>query len=426
MTENYAELAEAVGELRTTVEAMDNKGGKGVAELKAKLAKIEPTLDKFEDIAGEYDDEKAKTKTLEDSVATLTEDLESAGTTAEEIKTRCEVLEAEIARKGKALDALDPSAYKGGDEYKAFVDWALQGRAEMNVDMKQLLRTDTAVSGGVLVIGEMETFIMKEIVELDPFRNLARVRVIASKTIEMPVRTSIPTANYEGETEKGKKSTSLYRNETVTPFRQTFTVPITMDMLMDAAFDMEAEIAGDSLEAFAFGEGQGFVTGSGFKDPQGFTVDTRITGITSAVSAKIDGTDIINLIGELKVGYDASLVFNRKTLAGLRVLRADAAVAGDSAGQHLWLPGLSGTVQNTFAGENYTIMPSMANVAGSSKSVAFGDWRRGYVIVDRTGLTTTRDDVTRKEEAIVEFTMHRWNTGQVVIPEAIKILTTKA
>jgi len=97
----------------------------------------------------------------------------------------------------------------------------------------------------------MDNVIVKKITEISAIRSLARVRTTSAKTLNIPVRNSIPSATYEGETEKGGDSASGYTSEQITAFRQTHSVPITMDMLMDSAFDMESEIMSDSAEAFA-------------------------------------------------------------------------------------------------------------------------------------------------------------------------------
>ena len=60
----------------------------------------------------------------------------------------------------------------------------------------------------------------------------------------------------------------------------------------------------------------------------------------------------------------------------------------------------------------------MPAATATNPSVAFGDFRRGYTIVDRTGMSVVRDDVTAKRRAVVEFTMNRWNTGQVTLDPA--------
>jgi HK97 family phage major capsid protein len=90
------------------------------------------------------------------------------------------------------------------------------------------------------------------------------------------------------------------------------------------------------------------------------------------------------------------------------------------------MPGLNGPVANSLAGFPYAVANTMADEANNSYSLAFGDFRRGYTIVDRTGMSVVRDEFTLKKKAIVEFTMNRWNTGIVTLPEAIKVTKTPA
>ena len=134
---------------------------------------------------------------------------------------------------------------------------------------------------------------------------------------------------------------------------------------------------------------------------------------------KIFEDDVIKLQGELKVGYNPLYVLTRKSLAAIRVLKS-------TTGSYLWLPGLNGPVANTLSGSPYVLAPSMPEEGNSALSLAFGDFRRGYMIVDRTGLTVIRDPFTFKKKSIIEFTMNRWNTGLVYLPEAIVLLKLKS
>lgn len=359
-----------------------------------------------------------------EDIKELREKLEAAGATEAEAKSRIDALELEIARAAQPVDR----NYKDEEEYKAWNAFCQVGDSGMIPEHKALLRTDSAVDGGVLLMSEMDSEITKKIVEIDGIRSVARVRTTAAKTLVIPIRNTIPVAQYEGEAEEGPESASTYESETVTPYRQTFTTPITMDMIQDAAFDMESEIGQDSSEAFAYGEGNGFVLGTGFKQPAGFVANAILQAAAreTAASGVLDPEAIILLTGDLKVGYAPVYVLNRRTLALIRTFRGDAASAGDAAGQFLWMPGLSGAVSNTLNGYPYVLANSMPDVAGSAYAMAFGDFRRGYTIVDRTGMSVVRDNVTQKKKAIIEITMNRWNTGLVTLPEAIKLLKIKA
>jgi HK97 family phage major capsid protein len=304
--------------------------------------------------------------------------------------------------------------YKETETYKNFHQFCMYGEKALPIETKQTLRTDIDPQGGYLVPVELDNILVKKIVEISPIRSVSRVRTTSAKTLIIPIRNTIPTAEFEGEAEEGIESNSTYQAESFTPYRLTFTSPITRDMLMDADFNMETEIFGDGAEAFAFKEGNRFVLGTGVKQPSGFLADTRVTDSfrDSEVTGTLTATDMLRVTGDLKEGYTPTYVLNRRTLAVLRTEKS-------TTGQFIWLPGINGVVENTLAGHPYIIANDMPDIATDSFPVAFGDFMRGYLILDRTGLNIIRDDVTQKRKAIVEFTMMRWLTGQVVLPEAI-------
>lgn len=382
---------EAITELRADIK--DIKGKEVSADQKEKQEKINKFLDSYDELEQKAISLKAA-KEQEDKA----------------IQERIETLEGNIARQSKS--GVD---FREGDAYKQTKELLINGtRPEQKV-----LRTDVDSAGGFLVQEELESFITKKITEISPMRPFARVRTIGTKTLLMPVRDTIPVATYEGEAVAGSESESSYTSETVTTNRQTVTVPSTMDQLQDSAFNMESEIFSDAREGMGLGEANGFFTGTGVDQPFGVLTDTRITGgaLTSSASGVVSGVDVILLSGELKIGYNPRYMFTRGTLASLR------AETG-SDGQFIWQPGLSGGAMSSINGFEYIIAQAMPEIAASSFSVAFGDWASGYTIVDRTGISVIRDEYTSKKQAIVEFTFHRWNTGKVTLPEAIKVLQT--
>lgn len=386
------QVNEAVTELREEV--------KKAAPSEEKIAKINETLDTYE----------AKNQEVVQSI-------EQEKKAREEAEERLAALETEMSRKG----AQPGEDYRETPEFKALDTFIKTGTFE-DQEHKQLLRTDSDTAGGYLVTTEMDNQITKEITEISPVRSVARVRTVGRKTLEMAIRSGIPTALYEGEAEEGGKSASSYKAESITAYRQTTTVPVTMDMLMDGSFNMEAEIMSDAMEAFAQGEGQGFILGTGVKQPEGITANATLQSgaRTSGSSGAIDADDFILLTGDLKTGYDPIYLLNRATLADLRTKKST------TTGAYLWQPGLNGPVAATINGYRYVLTPDMPDIASGAYSVAFGDFRRGYTIVDRTGISVVRDEYTRKREAIVEFTINRWNTGMVTLPEAIKLLKVAA
>lgn len=386
----------AVKALRETVE----KFGADSAQFKSMVHATNTALEKQEKASQEF-------------TAKLAEEIKAK----EELKERIDGLELELSRKGST-----GSNYKDKPEYKALQLYAQKGLDALDAEQKATLRTDVATQGGYLTMPEMDNMIIKKITEISPVRSVARVRTVGSKTLSIPTRTSIPVATYEGETAAGGESNSTYGQETLTAYRLTVTVPYTYDQLIDSEFDMESEIMNDVAEAFAFTEGNRFVLGTGAKQPEGFLSNAAVVADarTSLNSGVISGDDVLLLAGDLKVGYNPMYAMNRQTLALLRTLK------GSTNDHYLWQVGLGPTQPNTLAGAPYILMQDMPSVAANSLSLVYADFMRGYTIIDRTGLQVIRDDVTRKKNNIIELTFHRYNHGQVVLPEAFKLLKTKA
>lgn len=397
MSDENKEVVQLVEQIREKAE----KFGIESAEFKAFSAKAEDTLAKQE------------TKNQE-VVAEIAAERKAREDMADQVKD----LEVEIARKSGGFDGVD---YKETEEYKALNLFASKGMEHVDMEAKALLRTDSDTAGGYLTSSEMDNEIIRLMTEISPIRQVARVRTIGKKTLEMPKRTGILTATYEGETAAAQDSTSEYGSETITANALTVNVPFTFDMLLSSDFDIESEINRDVAEAFAQKEGNKFLLGDGVRQPEGVLANAEVIAgaYTSESSGTITGDDIITLTGELKEGYNPLFGFNRQTLAFLRTLKG-------SNGQYLWNVGLGGGKPNQIAGEDYLVMQDVPSIATNALSVIYGDFMRGYTIIDRTGLAVVRDEVTRKKERIIELCFHKYNTGQVVLSEAFKALKIKA
>lgn len=402
------EVHEAVNELRKSFEA-----GTLTEE---KRAQIDTVLDDYEKKNQELTVAQEELKSHKKSIETFQEELEEKGVKFEEMEKQVGEFQVALA---KSISDRKSDNFKDTPEYKAFEQYVIEGmEGFQDVETKATLRTDAATEGGVLVSNEMESQIVKKIYEVDPIRQVARVRPTSTKSLTVPIETAINSATYEGEAGTSQESTPAYGSETLTAYRQTVTIPITRDMLMDAAFDMEAEIMDVSARAFAVGESNAFVVGSGDKVPYGILTDSRIERVSSVstTAGEIHPDDILKIQGELKTGYDGTSALNRRVLATLRMTKS-------TSGGYLWAPGIDGQASATLGGDPYILANSMPNAAVDSESLIYGDFGIGYLIVDRTATEVIRDDFTRKKDAIVEFTVHRWNNAKVVLPEALKILT---
>ncbi len=381
----------AINELRGTVE----KYGADSVDFKEKTDRVEKTLEdnekKHKSIIAELELDKKKSLDLEERFKNL----------------ELELVKVESAKCN----------YKETPEYKAVDLFMRKGI----VDDTKTLRMDSLTSGGALTTVEMDNVLLKEITEISPVRQVARVRTTSKKTLEIAKRTSIPVATYEGETGTASESESSYANEQITSYRLTNVIPFTVDLMNDSEFNLENEINQDNSQAFSFKEGNKFVLGNSSKQPEGFATNANIiaNAMESETVGTITGDDLLLLTGELKVGQNPMFSFTRQTLAFLRTLKGEDK-------HYLWQAGLAANVPNTIAGEPYIVMQDMPQIVSGSLAVMYADFRRGYLITDRTGTTIIRDDITLAAKAIIKLTFHRWNTGQVVLDEAFKALRIKS
>jgi HK97 family phage major capsid protein len=117
----------------------------------------------------------------------------------------------------------------------------------------------------------------------------------------------------------------------------------------------------------------------------------------------------------VKSGYRANgtFVFNRATQAAIRKMK-------DGDGNYLWQPAAKAGDASTLMGFPVAESEDMPDMAADSLSVAFGDFRRGYLIVDRVGIRVLRDPYSSKPYVLF-YTTKRVGGG-VQDFDAIKLL----
>ncbi len=86
------------------------------------------------------------------------------------------------------------------------------------------------------------------------------------------------------------------------------------------------------------------------------------------------------------------------------------------------MPGLAQGRPNTIDGDPYVEVPDMPNEGAGLYPVAYGDFRRGYVWVDRIQMEMLRDPYTQATSGNIRNIMRKRVGGQVSLPEAIRKL----
>jgi len=203
-------------------------------------------------------------------------------------------------------------------------------------------------------------------------------------------------------------------------------VKVTKENLEDSAFNLQAEITSEMSEQFAVLEGTGFISGNGVGQPEGIITNAAVIAAAtlSFAAGAVSAEDPINLSYALKEGYtrNAKFLMKRTTVRDFRLLRAAAIASGDAEGAFLWTPSLVAGEPSTLAGYPIVECVDMPAVASAAYSIAFGDFKSGYTIVDRIQIEIQRLVEKYAEFNEIGFIGRKRVDGQVTNPEAIKIM----
>ncbi|GGA93659.1 phage capsid protein [Brucella endophytica] len=288
--------------------------------------------------------------------------------------------------------------------------------------------------GGYLVPAELEAEIGKRLARLSPIRSIASVRQVSGAVLKKPFSVSGPVVGWVGETDARPETASAMLAELQFPTMELYAMPAaTASLLDDAAVDVEQWISSEVETAFAEQEGAAFVAGDGVSKPRGLLNYPTIaeaqwqwgrlgvvaTGVAGGLPAEDASDVLIDLVYSLKSGYrqNATWVMNRKTQSALRKLK-------DRDGNYLWQPPATVGATASLMGFNLIEAEDMPDIAADATPIAFGDFARGYLVVDRTGVRVLRDPYSHKPYVLF-YTTKRVGGG-VQDFDAIKLLKVGA
>jgi HK97 family phage major capsid protein len=276
----------------------------------------------------------------------------------------------------------------------------------------------------------VETQIGAGLKAISPIRGIAGVRTISGNVYKKPFMTAGPAVGWVGETDPRPQTASPTLDELSFPAMELYAMPAaTATLLEDSAVNIDEWLGQEVEQVFAAQEGAAFVSGDGINKPKGFlnyttvanaswswgNIGTIASGAAGAFAASNPSDVLVDLIYAVKAGYRQNAVFvmNRKTQSTIRKFK-------DTAGNYLWQPpAIAGGRASlmTFAVVEAEDMP---DIATNSLSIAFGDFYRGYLIVDRAGVTVLRDPYTAKPYVLF-YTTKRVGGG-VQDFDAIKLM----
>jgi HK97 family phage major capsid protein len=345
-------------------------------------------------------------------------------------RTRLDRISLEQARP--PLGQPGPREAAGAREHKAAFD--LYVRSGESAGLKRLeakaLSAGSGPDGGYLVPDTIERSVLTRLAQVSPIRAIASVQQISGGQYKRAVSVGAPVTGWAAETAPRPETAAPALSEIAFPAMELYAMPAaTQTLLDDAVVDLDAWLSTEVETAFAEQEGIAFVTGNGASRPRGIlSYDTVAnaawvpgklgfvaTGAAGAFPSSNPADVLFDLVYGLRAGYrqNAGFVMNRRTQSAIRKFK-------DAEGNYLWQPPLAAGRAATLIGFPVTEAEAMPDLGKDSLSVAFGDFRRGYVVVDRTGLRVLRDPYSAKPYVLF-YTTKRVGGG-VQDFDAIKLL----
>lgn len=323
---------------------------------------------------------------------------------------------------GRATGLASARAGAAPDEIKQ----AWHGYLRAGLEMKSGL----AGTGGPLAPPETERLIERRLMAASPMREIASVRTVSTGVFRKPVSIAGVEAGWVAEIAARPETTGADLALLEFPSAELYASPAaTQALLDDALVNIDEWLAAEVEDAFAAQETEAFVLGDGINRPRGFLSYERVDeadhvwGKIGQVSSGEDGgfgeepvDRLIELIYAPKAKYraNARFVMNRRTASAIRRFR-------DADGNHVWSPATEPGATSRLMGYPVTEIETMPDVGTDAPAVAFGDFEKGYLIVDRAGLSVLRDPYSAKPYVLF-YTTKRVGGG-VQDFDAIKVLT---
>lgn len=330
------------------------------------------------------------------------------------------------------------------DERKAF-DGAIRalmagdkGKADALFVEAKAMAAGSSPDGGYMVNTQFSDGFTKVMQEISPIYRLARVIDLdaGADGFEEPIDRDAADASWVGEKSSRPETDSPQLGMFYVPLREIYAMPKTTQTLVDvASFDVMAWLQSKVGEAFGVKESDAFHNGDSVARPRGFlTHDIATTadatrawgtiqyvasgssGAFAAASTTVSPADkLIDLVATLKPQYRAGAVWlmNRNTASVVRKFK-------DADGRFIWADSLIAGQSATLLGYPVEIDEDMPDLASNSLSVAFGNFKRAYTVIQKPGIKFLPDPYSAKPHVLLYS--YRRVGGAMNNSEAIKLM----
>lgn len=348
--------------------------------------------------------------------------------------TRQEDLEQREAEGAKAVGGDGPDGGKGGDETDpevrskqqraAFANFIRRGTSRMAPEQRALVENE---AGEILVPEALETEILRSLPDLTVLRELCDVRTINTNRVRRRSLGEVSVGWGKLETNEQDLTDSMpdTPTEEYTYVEDLYGLAkIGEDEFDDSDINLEAFVKDSFSRATGEAEETAFAIGAGHPAHMPVGMFHALGGVAT-VAAGANNTvtvdDFLKLIYATPAQYrrNGSFLMPSSTELVLSTKK-------DNDGQYLWQPSNQLGRPDSFKGYAIHNQEDIAALAASKKVASFGDYKAGYRIYDRLGMTVQRLVELYAEDGMIGFKVRRRVGGDVIRPEAIRILATPA
>ena len=349
----------------------------------------------------------------------------------DETKSRLDAQALERARPRLALSEKGADDAPAREHKAAFRSYMKSGEiGGLKALEGKAMNEGSGPDGGYLVPIPAEREIMLRVANISPIRSIATVRETSTATFRKAFSTTGPAAGWVAETDARPQSANQQIADLTYPTHELYAMPAaTQTLLDDAVVDIEQWIATEVATVFAEQEGMAFVNGAGANQPKGFLTYPLVqqaswswgnlgyvdTGVEGDFPADFPSDVLFSLVYALRAGdrQNGRFVMNRKSQSRIRAFKT-------TTGDYIWAPPTTPGGAATLMNFPVVEAEAMPDIANDSTAVAFGDFARGYLVVDRVGVRVLRDPYSAKPYVLF-YTTKRVGGG-VQDFEAIKLL----
>jgi HK97 family phage major capsid protein len=338
----------------------------------------------------------------------------------------------EIAKKSNRHNVGDGED-NGREEFKSALDqFARKGDLNGLLDIhKKSMNSGSDPDGGFLILPYLDGVIERVVPVVSALARLANTVQIGTQKYVKLTKTSGMAVAWPGAGKTaGESAEPDYAEISIEAHPAEVEPWVDNETLEDAFVDLEADLANEAALAFAEGIGTALISGNGVGKPRGILSYTPVanasyawgkvgyvvSGKSGAFASVAPADKIIDLQHSLKQQYrgNSTWLMNDAALGAARQLKDGSGV------YYLWQPDPSAGFGGRFLGRPVEVDDNMSAIAAGSYSIAYGDFKKAYTVVERTGIKVIRDALTQK--GVTKFNFRKRVGGGITNYEAIKLL----